>query len=120
MTIGLTGADGSAGQAGALGRPKSAGGSDPAAFAAILAAFEKEAAKTPAERARDHVLKQHNLTENSYRALPPDQKKAIDAEIATAVQRAMHTDHGKGFRGARSVADINSPTASGLADALSA
>jgi hypothetical protein len=83
---------------------------DAAAFENILAAFEKEAAKTPAERARDHVLKKHGLTEDSYRTLPPERKKAIDAEIATAVQRAMRADTGKGFRGAESAATVTPGT----------
>jgi hypothetical protein len=117
MTVGSIGATG---QSSATGKAKDAGGSDPAAFAAILAAFKKEAAKTPAERARDQVLKQHNLTEDSYKALPPDQKKAIDAEIATAVQRVLHADKGKGFRGAQSAADVGAGTAGGLSDFLSA
>ena len=116
MTIGSIGATG---QAGAASKTKDASGSDPAAFAAVLAAFEKEAAKTPAERARDQVLKQHNLTEDSYKALPPDQKKAIDAEIATAVQRVMRADKGKGFKGAESAAAVAAGTTSGLSDFLS-
>ena len=116
MTIGAVGATG---QTGGTGKAKGAGDSDPAAFAAILEAFKKEAAKTPAERARDQVLKQHNLTEDSYKALPPDQKKAIDAEIATAVQRVMRTDKSKGFKGAETAADVASGTASGLPNFLS-
>jgi len=117
MTIGSIGA---AGQAGAAGTAKSANGSDPAAFERILDAFKKEAAKTPAERARDQVLKQHGLTEDSYRTLPSDQKKAIDAEIATAVQRVMHADKGRGFRGAQSAAEVATGMASGLPGFLSA
>jgi len=116
MTIGAIGATG---QASATGATKGAGDSDPATFAAILEAFKKEAAKTPADRARDQVLKEHNLTEDSYRALPADQKKAIDAEIATAVQRVMRTDRSKGFKGAETAADIATGTGSGLPDLLS-
>jgi len=79
---------------------------DPAAFSKILAEFRKEGAKTPAERARDAVLKQHNLTDDDYKALPSDQKKAIDAEIANAVQRVMRADKGKGFKGAQTAATV--------------
>jgi len=57
-------------------------------FADILRAFEKEAAKTPAERARDEVLKKHNLSEEDYRKLPPEKRDPIDREIAEAVRRA--------------------------------
>jgi hypothetical protein len=57
-------------------------------FADILRAFEKEAAKTPAERARDEVLKKHDLSEEDYQKLPPDKREPIDREIAEAVRRA--------------------------------
>ena len=57
-------------------------------FDAILLAFEKEAAKTPAERAREDVLKKHELTEEEYRKLPPEKREPIDREIAEAVRRA--------------------------------
>lgn len=116
MRIGSIGA---AGQTGATGSTAKAGSTPATSFDQILEAFKKEAAKTPAERARDQVLKTHNLTEDSYRALPPEQKKAIDAEIATAVQRVLHADKGKGFKGAQSAADVV-PGTSGLADFLSA
>jgi hypothetical protein len=82
------------------------GAADPAVFEEILDAFKKEAAKTPAERARDEVLKKHNLTEDGYKALPPEQKRAIAAEIATAVQRVMQADKGKGFKGAEFAATV--------------
>ena len=117
MTIGAIGATG---QTDAGTKAKDKGDSDPAAFEAILEAFKKEAAKTPAERARDEVLKKHNLTEDSYKALPPERKKAIDAEIATAVQRVMGTDKSKGFKGAETAAQVATGTTSGIADFLSA
>ena len=79
---------------------------DAAAFSKILAGFRKEAAKTPAERARDAVLKQHNLTEDDYKGLPSDRKKAIDAEIAAAVQRVLRADKGRGFKGAETAAAV--------------
>ena len=105
-------------QAQAAGDSKAA--ADPAAFDRILAAFKKEAAKTPAERARDEVLKKHNLTEDDYKTLPSDQKKAIDAEIATAVQRVLRADKGKGFKGAETAATVSPGSASGLADFFTA
>lgn len=105
-------------------RARDAGGAksaaDPAAFERILDAFKKEAAKTPAQRARDEVLKKHNLTEDDYKKLPSDQKKAIDAEIATAVQRVMRADKGKGFKGAETAATVAPGNGSGLPDFLSA
>jgi hypothetical protein len=78
------------GIAGLTGPGTKAKGTAPSdeSFADILAAFEKEAAKTPAERARDEVLKKHHLSEDDYRALPPDKREPIDREIAEAVRRA--------------------------------
>jgi len=116
MTISSIGGSISAAQA--IGDTDKA--ADPAAFAKILDAFKKEAAKTPAERARDEVLKKHNLTEADYKGLPSDQKKAIDAEIATAVQRVMRADKGKGFKGAETAATIAPGNASGLPGFLTA
>lgn len=119
MAISSIGAAGGAGQSDTTANTKAAGDSDPAAFERILDAFKKEAAKTPAERARDEVLKKHGLTEDGYRALPPEQKKAVDAEIATAVQRVLHADRGKGFKGAETAATVTPGTGS-LPDFLSA
>jgi hypothetical protein len=113
MAISSIGGASAAAQAGATAS-KATDDTDPAAFAQILDAFKKEAAKTPAERARDEVLKKHNLTEKSYAALPPEQKKAIDAEIATAVQRAMQTDKSKGFKGAETAATVTPGTSDSL------
>ena len=111
MTIGAIGGASAASQTGGV---SAAGTTGKTAFDQILEAFKKEAAKTPAERARDGVLKKHNLTEDGYRALPPEQQKAIDAEIATAAQRAMQADKGKGFNGAASAAGIvEGPTQTG-------
>ena len=56
-------------------------------FDDVLRAFQEEAAKTPAERAREDVLKKHELTEEDYRKLPPEKRDPIDREIAEAVRR---------------------------------
>jgi len=112
MTISSIG--GSNAQAQAQGVGGDGNRADPAAFSKILAGFRKEAAKTPAERARDAVLKQHNLTEDDHKTLPSDQKKAIDAEIAIAVQRVMRADKGKGFKGAETAATVMPGTSSTL------
>jgi hypothetical protein len=58
-------------------------------FAKVLNDFLKEATKTPAERARDDVLKRHGMSEQDYQGLPADQKKAIDQEIVAAVQHTL-------------------------------
>jgi hypothetical protein len=103
MTIGAIGGASATSQTSGI---STSGTTGTTAFDQILEAFKKEAAKTPAQRARDEVLKKHNLTEDSYRALPPEQKKAIDQEIAIAAQRAMQADKGKGFKGAESASAI--------------
>lgn len=83
MTIGITGASGAANIQPATGaKPKSA-----ADFAAILDAFQNEAAKTPAERAREIVLKKHDMSEDNYKALPQAKRDVIDREIADMVRK---------------------------------
>lgn len=54
-----------------------------------LAAFEKEAHKTPAERARDQILAKHHLSEDGYAALSPDDKREIDQEIVERTKLLM-------------------------------
>ncbi len=60
-------------------------GSSSTSFDAILEAFKKAASETPEQRARDAVLKKHDLSEEDYKKLPARQKEAIDKEIAEAV-----------------------------------
>jgi len=63
-------------------------------FRAIIDAFKDEATKTPAQRARDEVLKKHDLSEEDYRRLPEQEREAINREIAEAVQRTMRRPQG--------------------------
>lgn len=67
-----------------------------------LAAFEKEAHKTPAERAHDQILAKHQLSEDGYKALPPDQKKEIDQEIVERTRLLMKTGQTSGDTAAAS------------------
>lgn len=53
--------------------------------------LKEAAAKTPAERARDAVLKKHGIDEKGYDALDADTRKAIEEEIAEAVKRTVGT-----------------------------
>ncbi|WHU03970.1 hypothetical protein [Sphingomonas sp. NIBR02145] len=62
-------------------------GSSDLNFDAILEAFKKAASETPEQRARDAVLKKHDLSEEDYKKLPPKEKEAIDKEIAEAVRK---------------------------------
>lgn len=52
-----------------------------------IADLKDAAVKTPAERARDAVLEKHGLDEKGYAALESDARKAIDKEIADAIER---------------------------------
>lgn len=69
-----------------------------AGLAKALTDFKKEASKTIAERAKDQILKKHNMTEEQFEALPPGQKLEIDQEIADRVQLLMGTDGKKRSR----------------------
>jgi len=50
-----------------------------------LDGFLKDATKTPAERAKEQILKQRGLDDEGCRKLAPDQRAQIDREIAEAV-----------------------------------
>lgn len=54
---------------------------------ALFANLMKEARKTPEERAREGVLKKHNMSEDDYRRMPQAQRDGIDREIAQEVRR---------------------------------
>ncbi|MES3100614.1 hypothetical protein [Sphingomonas faeni] len=63
-------------------------------FDKILADFQKLARQTPAERAREAVLKKHNLSEDSYKSLQGPAREAIDKEIVEAVRQTLKV-HGQ-------------------------
>jgi len=60
-----------------------AGASD---FQKVLEEFRNVAFQTPAERARDEVLKRNGLDERSYAELSTERRQAIDQQVAEAVQ----------------------------------
>jgi hypothetical protein len=60
-------------------------------FSRALDDLMAEGAKTPAERAREVILKRHGLDDKAYGALGADARKAIEAEIADAVKRTVGT-----------------------------
>ncbi|MET0309552.1 MAG: hypothetical protein ABW023_12670 [Sphingomonas sp.] len=63
-------------------------------FASILDNFRKAAFETPAERARDQVLKKHNLSEADYQKLPAKERDSIDREVAEAVKKVTEAKTG--------------------------
>lgn len=71
-----------------IGSTASGGVSKPAtAFDAILEALKKVGKQTPMERAREAVLKKHNLSEDQYSALQANERASIDTEIRDAVRK---------------------------------
>lgn len=83
----ITSIAGATGIGASTGATSQANGSSDANFDAILEAFKKAASETPEQRARDAVLKKHDLSEEDYKKLPPKEKDAIDKEIAEAVRK---------------------------------
>ncbi|MCG5241793.1 hypothetical protein [Azospirillum doebereinerae] len=52
-------------------------------------AFIKEAQKTPAQRIREELLARHKLTEDGLATMEPEQRKAIEKEIADELKRRL-------------------------------
>jgi len=73
-------------------RSKESGGTElDANLSRAIEDLKEAAAKTPAERARDAVLKKHGIDEKGYASLDADLRKAIEEEIAEAVKRTVGT-----------------------------
>jgi hypothetical protein len=53
----------------------------------IVEEFMELAKMTPAERLRRQMLEEMGLTEDSLKALPPEERKAIEAEIREAIEQ---------------------------------
>lgn len=53
----------------------------------IVEEFMELAKMTPAERLRKQMLEEMGLTEDSLKALPPEERKAIEAEIREAIEQ---------------------------------
>ncbi|MFB0871979.1 MULTISPECIES: hypothetical protein [unclassified Sphingobium] len=78
-----------AGYTGPSGGKQSGGVQADANLSRAIEELKEAAAKTPAERARDAVLKKHGIDEKGYNELDAAARKAIDEEIAEAVQRTV-------------------------------
>jgi len=83
----IMGAQANAAAGNKAGNKGNAQGAAAVDFDALLARLKEEACKTPEERARDAVLRKHDLSDEGYRALPRDKRDEIDLEIAMAVRR---------------------------------
>ncbi len=53
----------------------------------IVEEFMELAKMTPAERLRKQMLEEMGLTEDSLKTLPPEERKAIEAEIREAIEQ---------------------------------
>jgi hypothetical protein len=57
--------------------------------------FMKYMDETPAQRFRDAWLKSHHLSEQQLAAMPPDQRQAIEKEMAEDMKEKMQEQAGK-------------------------
>ena len=69
---------------------------------AALEAFKAYMAMTPAEKMRDSILKEIGMTEEEIEALPPEQQKAVEEEIALRMEerakmQAQSEDNGHSY-----------------------
>ncbi|SOC35436.1 hypothetical protein SAMN05892877_101355 [Rhizobium subbaraonis] len=53
----------------------------------VVEEFQELAKMTPAERLRKQMLEEMGLTEDSLKTLPPEERKAIEAEIRDAIEQ---------------------------------
>jgi hypothetical protein len=58
----------------------------------ILDEFTKWANMSPAEKIRAQYLEENNLTEDSLKALPSAEQKAINDQIAAEIKQKLGTD----------------------------
>jgi hypothetical protein len=80
---------------------------DDTSSADLLSEFAKLANMTPAEKIRDQYLKEHNLTEEQFSQLSPDEQKAINDQIADEIKQQLGAGKGDG-------SDAENETASAL------
>lgn len=64
-------------------------GSSGAAKDAVIESFLKWAKMSPVERIRAQYLESHGLTEESLKALPPEEREKIEQEIAEKIKEKI-------------------------------
>ncbi|MBB3539814.1 MULTISPECIES: hypothetical protein [unclassified Rhizobium] len=62
---------------------------------AVVSEFTDLANKTPAERIRDSILKSLGITEDELASMPPEQREAIEKQIADELKRQLTGDDSK-------------------------
>ena len=72
---------------------------DDTSAADLLSEFAKLANMTPAEKIRDQYLKAHNLTEEQFAQLSPDEQKAINDQIADEIKQQLGAGKKDGSNG---------------------
>ena len=62
---------------------------------AVVSEFTDLANKSPAERIRDSILKSLGITEDELASMPPEQREAIEKQIADELKRQLTGDDSK-------------------------
>jgi len=60
-----------------------------AADEAAIAEFREYMSKTPEQRMREAILKEMGLTEEDLKAMPPEQREAVEASITEKIKERM-------------------------------
>ena len=73
------------------------GTEDPAKarYDSVVSEFTELANQTPAERIRDQILQRLGLTEDDLKAMPPEQREAVEKQIADELKRQLTGEDGK-------------------------
>ncbi len=62
---------------------------------AVVSEFTELANQTPAERIRDQILQRLGLTEDDLKAMPPEQREAVEKQIADELKRQLTGEDSK-------------------------
>ncbi|WP_431321771.1 hypothetical protein [Rhizobium sp. YTU87027] len=62
---------------------------------AVISEFTDLADQPPAERMRSQILERLGLTEDDLKAMPPEEREAIEKQIADELKRQLTGDDGK-------------------------
>lgn len=81
-----------------------------AANEAVLAAFREYMSKTPVEHLRERILEEMGISEEDLARMPPEQRQAVEAEIADRIKERMLDQ-------ARAKEEEANPFSTGAADA---
>ncbi|WP_245306793.1 MULTISPECIES: hypothetical protein [unclassified Rhizobium] len=63
---------------------------------AVISEFTDLVNQTPAERMRSQILERLGLTEDDLKAMPPEEREAIEKQIADELKRQLTGDERQG------------------------